>query len=79
MEISLPGYDLDGSGCHDAFRKNIVWLRSKRGLTQEAAANSANIAKVTWIKYERGERFPGTETLDAGAETLGVSVGRLFK
>ena len=77
-KLYAPGKPLE-NGCRGLFRKNIIYYREKRGLTQAAAAEEAGTAKITWIKYERGDRFPTAELLDSVAEAVDVSVQSLFR
>ena len=77
-QLTVPGTPV-GQGCRGTFRRNLIYYREKRGLTQAMAATQAGTARITWIKYERGDQFPTAELLDSVAFALGVSVQSLFR
>lgn len=62
-----------------ALGKAIRDLRSKRGLTQEAAAQSAGITTGTLSLIERGQANPTWGTVEAIASSLSVSMGEIGK
>lgn len=61
-----------------AFQENLRKARLARGLTQEALGDALGMAPQTVSKWERGESLPDAALLPAMAETLGVSLDRLF-
>ncbi|HIF9407454.1 helix-turn-helix domain-containing protein [Photobacterium damselae] len=57
----------------------IKSLRLSRNLNQEDVANAINIAKSTYIKYEKGNQSPQLETLEKLAKFYGVSITALIE
>lgn len=56
------------------FNERIKFLREKENLTQQQMADILDIAKSTYVKYERGEREPRYGTLAAIADYFDVTV-----
>ena len=57
---------------------DLVAYRRKKGLTQDAVASAACIARVTYTNIENGKRDPDTDTLIALAKRFGVSADFLL-
>jgi len=55
----------------------IKALREDRKMRQEDVANSVNITKSTYIKYEKGTQSPQLEVVERIAKLYGVSVCEL--
>ncbi len=53
-------------------------LRMERGLSQQALATTLGLSKSSVNMYERGEREPGVETLEALADLYQVDLDYLF-
>ena len=64
--------------CRDVFRRNLLAYRTYSGLTAAMAAARTGVSRSSWVKYERGERFPNAEGLDDLADAAGVTVADLF-
>lgn len=64
--------------CREVFRRNLLIYRQAKGWTSAVAAQVAGVSRSSWVKYERGERFPNAEALDVLALASGVSVADLF-
>jgi transcriptional regulator with XRE-family HTH domain len=62
-----------------AFGKAVRQLREKRGITQEIAAEKADLSLHTWGVIERGEGNPAYETAKRIAAALGVTLAELVK
>lgn len=60
------------------FGKTLRDLRSSRDLTQTQLANSLGLAFSTISMYERGEREPDLETLEAIADYFNISINQLL-
>ncbi|MFZ3423504.1 helix-turn-helix domain-containing protein [Vibrio harveyi] len=58
--------------------EQIKSLRESRNLKQEDVANAINIAKSTYIKYEKGTQSPQLETVEKIAKLYGVAVCELI-
>ncbi len=56
---------------------NIVSLRKKKGLSQEALADRIGVSRQTVAKWESGESSPDVEHCDAMAELFEVSLDAL--
>ncbi len=59
--------------------ENIVRLRKKLGLTQDALAEKLYVSNKTVSKWERGAGFPEITQLPRLARVLGVSVDELLR
>ena len=57
--------------------ENIVSLRKKKGLSQEALADRIGVSRQTVAKWESGESAPDVEHCDAMAELFEVSLDAL--
>ncbi len=57
---------------------NIRLERVKRGLSQEALADMAEIARSTMGILERGEQSPSVQTVFKVANALNVDMYKLF-
>ena len=60
------------------FHERLKQLREQNGWTQNNIASVLNIAKSTYVKYERGEREPRYGTLVALSEIFQVSIDYLL-
>lgn len=61
------------------FSERLKQLRNERGISQQALANSlGDISKSSINMYERGEREPGLETLEAIADFFNVDMDFLL-
>ena len=58
--------------------KNLLLLRRKAGLTQQALADYFHLSQQTIYKYENGHAEPDIETLKQFARFFGVSVDYLI-
>ena len=54
-------------------------VRKAQGITQDVLAKQVNISKMTYYRYEKGERTPDVHTSIRIAETLDVPVNQDFK
>ncbi len=61
-----------------AFSETLARLRRERGLTQAELAARLGISKSAVSMYERGNREPELELLEAMADVFGVSVSALL-
>ena len=61
-----------------SFGENLRKFRTDLGMTQEELAQKISISAQAVSKWERGESMPDTATLPVIADTLGVSIDRLF-
>lgn len=61
-----------------SFSNRLKQLRIERGLTQQQLADILNISKSSINMYERGEREPGFETLEAIADVFNVDMNFLL-
>ena len=60
------------------FSDRLRELRKDRDLTQQALADRLEISKSSVNMYERGEREPGIQTLEAIADLFGVDMDYLI-
>lgn len=60
------------------FGRRVRILRKKRGLTQEALANEANIERSYMGAIERGQRSPTLDKISAIAKALKVPMSEIF-
>lgn len=60
------------------FSKRLKKLREEHDLSQQALANALKISKSSINMYERGEREPGLETLEAIADFFNVDLDYLL-
>ncbi len=58
--------------------RRVFDLRTKAGLTQEQAAESAGVEPKYWINLEAGRANPTLATLAAVAAAVGVSLAELM-
>lgn len=58
--------------------KRLKELRNSKGLSQQALANEIGISKSSINMYERGEREPGVDTLEAFADYYNVDMNYLL-
>jgi transcriptional regulator with XRE-family HTH domain len=56
----------------------LLELRTKKGVTQEEAANNLSVSNKTISKWETGISLPETEYLTSIADYYGISVNELF-
>jgi len=60
--------------------KNIRRYRKEKNFSQDRLPKEAEVAYNTIVKIESGENSnPTVDTLERVAETLGVSIEKLFK
>lgn len=57
--------------------ENLVYLRKKHGLSQEAVAEATRIKARTYQNYEYGSRIPPLPTLIALADLYNISLDAL--
>lgn len=57
--------------------ENLVYLRKKHGLSQEAVAEAIQIKARTYQNYEYGSRVPPLSTLIALADLYNISLDAL--
>lgn len=60
------------------FKDRLKFLRERKSLTQQNMANILDIAKSTYVKYERGEREPRYGTLVALSQYFDVTIDYLL-
>jgi transcriptional regulator with XRE-family HTH domain len=70
---------MNGTAIKAILGKDIKFLRSRRGLTQAALAEKANISIIFLSSIERGSKYPKPDVLARIAEALEVEVFELFK
>ena len=58
--------------------ENLVYLRKKAGLSQEAAAEKIGVSRQTVAKWESGESVPDILRCDKLSELYGVSLDDLL-
>lgn len=61
------------------FGKNVLRIRTEKGLTQEQLAEEAKISQVQIARIESGKLNTSISTVSAIADALGVQEGELFK
>lgn len=61
-----------------SFSKRLRQLRQERDITQDFLAKAVGISKSSINMYERGEREPGFETLEAIADFFNVNFDYLL-
>jgi transcriptional regulator with XRE-family HTH domain len=61
------------------FGKNIVHLRTAKGLTQESLAETVGISARYTQSIEAGEYFPALPTLAKLKKALGASWNEMFR
>lgn len=62
---------------NDKLCKNLKYLRTNLGLSQETLAAGINLTRTTYVCYERGTRTPDLQTLDALARLYKISFDSL--
>ena len=70
---------MDGQAIKAILGKNIKSFRLRRGFTQAALAEKANISIIFLSSVERGTKYPQPDILARIAKVLGVEVFELFK
>lgn len=60
------------------FSNNLKRIRTDLNFTQEDVANSAHIARSTYIAYEQGHTIPDAITLKLIAEKFNVSIDEIL-
>lgn len=60
------------------FNIRLKELRTKRGISQQNLADTVDMSKSSINMYERGEREPGIETLEAFADYFNVDLDYLI-
>lgn len=60
------------------FSERLRHLRSEKGITQKALADQLGISKSSVNMYERGEREPSLETMEAIADYFNVDMDYLY-
>ena len=58
---------------------NIASLRKSRGLSQNDLGKKLGVSSLSVSRWERGDRVPRVEQLDAIAGALRVQVSSLFR
>ena len=61
------------------FSDNIIFLRKKKGLTQEEFAKSVGISRNMIASYENKVRLPKLDTLIAISNIYNISIDDLLK
>ena len=70
---------MNGQGIKHTLGKNIKFFRFRRGYSQAALAEKADISITFLSNIERGLKFPKPEILSKIAAALNVEVHELFK
>lgn len=70
---------MDGQTIKDGLGQTIKFLRAKRGLSQAALAEKADMSITFLSTIERGIKFPMPDILSKLAKALDVEVFELFK
>ena len=60
------------------FSERLKSLRSEKGWSQQRLADELKLSKSSVNMYERGEREPGFETMEAIADTFNVDMDYLY-
>lgn len=60
------------------FPERLKFLRSEKGWSQQRLADELKLSKSSINMYERGEREPGFETMEAIADTFNVDMDYLY-
>ena len=60
------------------FSERLKSLRSEKGWSQQRLADELKLSKSSINMYERGEREPGFETMEAIADTFNVDMDYLY-
>lgn len=60
------------------FPERLKFLRSEKGWSQQRLADELKLSKSSVNMYERGEREPGFETMEAIADTFNVDMDYLY-
>ena len=60
------------------FSERLKSLHSEKGWSQQRLADELNLSKSSVNMYERGEREPGFETMEAIADTFNVDMDYLY-
>ncbi|KAB5322815.1 helix-turn-helix domain-containing protein [Parabacteroides distasonis] len=60
------------------FSEEIKKLRKMRGFTIEDMANSMNVSRITYAKWENGQTSPKADQIPELASKLGASINQLF-
>jgi len=69
---------MDGQAIKATLGKNIKKIRSRRGLSQAALAEKADISITFLSNIERGLKYPLPNILSKIATTLDIEVNQLF-
>ena len=64
---------------HQLFGINVARVRKEVGLSQEALADAAKVARSYMSDIERGARNPTLRVVERLANALGVSPGSLLE
>ena len=62
----------------EKFHEKLKILRKKKGLTQQEVAELLNVERVTYTKWEKGNREPNFENLSMLACIFDVSLDYLL-
>ena len=62
----------------EKFHQKLKVLRKKKGLTQQEVAELLNVGRVTYTKWEKGNREPNFENLSMLACIFDVSLDYLL-
>lgn len=63
----------------DRLGRNVLRIRTERGLTQEQVADAGGLALSDVGRIERGQRDPGVRVLVRLGRGLGVGVAELLR
>ena len=63
----------------DRLSRNVLRIRTERGLTQEQVADAGGLALSDVGRIERGQRDPGVRVLARLAHGLGVGLAELLE
>jgi len=69
---------MDGQAIKDTLGRNIKKIRARRGLSQAALAEKADISITFLSNIERGIKYPLPNILSKIANTLEIEVNQLF-
>jgi transcriptional regulator with XRE-family HTH domain len=79
VEEVVGEWGMDGQAVKAVLGKNIKFLRSRKGFTQVALAEKADIPVIFLSSIERGTKCPKADILAKIAKVLKVEVFELFK
>lgn len=59
------------------FSERLIKLQTERNIDKKEIFSACNISRVSYYRYENGERMPTCEALIALADFFGVSIDYL--